>query len=136
MGFINLISAGFSWLTGNSNSANKAVDAVINSGDALVFTDEEKDNSNHKKLDFIIRHAEATQSQSVSRRVLTVSIAFLFITLSVVVVVAGYFDRSIGSYSTFVFDFMKEVVLQPFSILLVFYFVTPFAKKKEKVNAS
>lgn len=130
MSILSIIGAGFSWLTGNSNSANKAVDAVINSGDALIFTDQEKDISNHKKLDFIIDHAKATQKMSISRRVITASVSFLFIVFSLIWAVAAYYDTSVGSYSVEIKSFMKEIILQPFSIILAFYFITPMVTRK------
>ena len=66
----------FSWLFGNAKSVDKAVDAVINTGDALFFTDEVKSVASQKILDWKIRYAEATQNQSISRRIISVGITF------------------------------------------------------------
>lgn len=120
----------FGWLVGNSNSAEKTIDAVINSGDALVFTEQEKDASNHKKLDALIRYAEATQSQSVARRFIAASLTFLFTLLILLVVAFGYFDRTEESFAFFVFNVLKDLVLQPFSIVVAFYFLGMFSKKR------
>lgn len=119
----NILGAAFSWLTGNSKSADKAMSAV----DALIFTDEEKSNvdtaTREKVLDFKIRYAEATQGQSVARRVIAFSVTAMWVLLSLTIVIAAFFDNGEDSFADFVTEFMVENINTPFSIVLGFYFL-------------
>lgn len=112
----------FQWLLGNSKAADTVVSGVSDGLDAMFFTDEEKSRANQKVLDFKIEYAKHTQNQSIARRVIAFIIAGIWGTLSLVVVVAGYFDRSAGSFAEFVSGFMAENIHTPFMIVLGFYF--------------
>lgn len=124
MGLIAAIGSGLSWLFGNSKSAEKSLDAVIKTGDALVFTDEEKSKANQKVLDATIEYMRATQGMSVARRIIAFIVCSLWAFLIVVAVLTGYFDRSVGSFSEYVFTVLRDIVNDPFKIIIGFYFLT------------
>ena len=128
----SILGAAFSWLTGNSNAANSAVDAVVDTVDKLNFTDQEKDVSNHKILDFKIRYAEATQNQSIARRVIAFGLTFLFVLFVLIVAITAAFDRTDSSYSFFIFGILKDVISEPFGYAVVFYFLPHLASKFKK----
>jgi len=112
----------FSWLFGNSSAAGKAMDAVINTGDALVFTDEEKSVANQKILDWKIEYAKNTQNQSVSRRIITVAVCLLWVCVGIAALIA----QALGAteFAKYSLKFLTDVVMQPFSIIIAFYFLS------------
>ena len=120
----------FGWLFGNAKVVDKAVDAVIRTGDSLFFTEEERSNASHKILEWKIRYAEATQNQSISRRIITIGVTAMWLLVGAVTLLAkglGY-----DAYADFAFKFLVDVVMQPFSIILAFYFLAHIAKGKDK----
>ena len=118
---------GLGWLFGNSASVEKAVDAVINTGDALFFTDEEKSVASQKILDWKIEYAKATQNQSVSRRIIAVGVTAMWCIVGLSTLAA----KALGhvSYPEYAMQFMVDVVMQPFSIIVGFYFLTALVGK-------
>ena len=117
------------WLIGNSDSAGKAVDGVIDSLDALIFTDEEKSIASQKVLDFKIEYAKHTQNQSIARRVIAFVITGVWATLNLFAVTLYFFNESA---SKFVFDVLKENINVPFMIVVGFYFAAHVVGKLSK----
>ncbi len=113
-----------SWITGGGDLANKTVDAVIRTGDALVFTDEEKSVANQKILDWTLEYAQATNAQNVARRIIAVTVVGLWGILILAACIAGIFDRNDGSYAVWLFDVLKDVIGSPYNIIIGFYFLT------------
>ena len=99
---------------------DKAVDAVINTGDKLWVTEEERIEFTQKKQEWYLRYLESTQSQNVSRRLIAVIVTALWSTL----IVAGVIAKSLDAVevSTFIFNTLKDNVNTPFSIVMAFYF--------------
>ncbi len=124
----SLIAGGLSWLFGNSKSADKAVDTIADGLDNAFFTDQEKTNAGLKILDFKIRYAEATQNQSIARRVIAFIVSSLWALLVMVAVVTGFFNDGEGSFSSFVFSVLDQVVNPPFMIVIGFYFAAHVVK--------
>ena len=122
---LGCLGSAFSWLTGNSNSAEKAVSGI----DMMVFTDEEKSIANQKVLDFKIEYAKHTQNQSVARRVIAFAVTGLWTSLIAVVVIAGYFNRAEGSFSEFVGQIVITSINPVFMIIIGFYFAAHIAGK-------
>ena len=122
---MNWIVSAFGWLTGNSKSADNAMKAV----DALVYTDEEKAVANQKILDFKIEYAKHTQNQSIARRVIAFIVSGLWGALIMIAVIAGYFDRSEGSYSEFVGQIVITNINPVFMIIIGFYFAAHMVGK-------
>ena len=117
----------FGWLFGNSGAADKALDAVVKTGDALFYTDEEKAVANQKILDFKIEYAKHTQNQSVSRRIITVAVCIMWMMVGIGTLVAQLLGLS--EFAEYAFKFLTDVVMQPFSIIVGFYFLAHLVKK-------
>jgi len=121
---LSLLGGVFSWLTGNSNSAEKAVSGI----DKLIYTEEEKTEATdlriNKVLDFKIKYAEKTQAQSVARRIIAVGFTFVFLMLVIGVVVAGYWATGEDSYSEFIKGVIKDLLLEPMGYIIMFYFAS------------
>jgi hypothetical protein len=78
------------------------MDAVINTGDALFFTDEEKSQANFKLMELRIKAAEATHGSRLARRLLALMIVgaflFWFSVACLLVVVAAFVCTADGDY--------------------------------------
>lgn len=129
---LNIIGGLFSWITGNSKSADNAMSAI----DKMVFTDEEKsefdEKARDKILDFKIEYARVTQSQSIARRVVALAFTFTFLLLVLAAVVSGYFNSAADSYAAFVFAVIKEHLLTPIQFIIGFYFAPHAIKQLRK----
>jgi hypothetical protein len=113
----------FSFLTGTSATAEKAVDGIVSGLDAMVFTDEEKSQASMKVLDFKLKYAEATQGMSISRRVIAFTISAAWLLLVVLTVAVGLIAGGKSDEVGFLMQIMTDVVMQPFSIIVGFYFL-------------
>lgn len=120
---MNILSSLFA----TPGTIDKAVDAVINTGDKLWVTEEERIEFTQKKQEWYLRYLESTQSQNVSRRLIAVIVTALWSTL----IVAGVIAKSLGAVevSTFIFNTLKDNVNTPFSIIIGFYFAAHIASK-------
>ena len=118
----------FDWITGGGKVAEQVVGAAIKTGDALFFTDEEKSVANMKRLDWTLAYLKTTSGQNVARRMIAVGVVGLWVALILVACVFGYWDRSEGSYSMWVFDVIKDALNNPFMIIIGFYFMTSLAR--------
>ena len=112
------------WLTGGGDSATKIIDAVVKTGDAMVFTEEEKSVANQKTLDWVLQYMNATNAQNVARRLIAVLVVTTWMFMVLTACVAGYFDRSEASYAEWMFEVLTEVVGNPYNIIIAFYFLT------------
>jgi len=121
----------WSWLLGNNKAVEKVADAVISTGDALFFTDEEKSIASQKILDWKIAYAKATQGQSISRRIIAVGVTFMWVLVGLIALTAKFFGMD--AFAIYSMHFLKDIVMQPFSIIVGFYFlahvVSNFGKK-------
>lgn len=119
----------FSWLTGGSNAAEKAIDGAVNGIDAMFFTEEEKSQASQKVLELKIDYAKHTAFMSVSRRVIVCAVCAVW-TLAVVLLLglALAFGVEAPSFKA-VKTVMVDVVMQPFSIIVGFYFLAHVASK-------
>ena len=106
---------------GDSDNANKLVDGAISAGDKLFFTKEEKADANAKVGEWYLKYLNATQPQNVARRM----IAFIVVVLWAALVIFGVAIRW-ASYemSDFVFKVIADLVLNPFLMIMGFYFLT------------
>jgi len=113
-------------LFGGGKTTEKIVDGVVNGADALFFTDEEKSQANQKILDFKLEWVKATQGQNIARRLIAVIVAALWAFLVLCVVVAQAFG--FASFSQFCADLLRDVVNNPFLMILGFYFLAHIAR--------
>ena len=118
----------FNWLFGNSSAAEKAVDAVVATGDALFFTAEEKSIAAQKILDWKIEYAKATQAQSISRRIISAGVTAMWMLTGVVALMAASWGQK--EFAEYVMKFLVDVVMQPFSIIVGFYFLAHVVGKR------
>jgi hypothetical protein len=113
----------FGWITGNSKSAEKAVDGVVNGIDAMVFTEEEKSHANMKALELKIEFARATAGMSISRRIIVVMVSAAWLLLVLLLAGLGMWLGKDAPAVDYLFKLLTEVVMQPFSIIVGFYFL-------------
>lgn len=112
-----------SWLTGSSKTAEKVVDGISSGLDMMFFTPEEKSQANQKILDWKLDYAKATAAMSISRRVITCAVTALWVLLVILLVVFGLLAGKESVAVEWLFKVMKEIVMQPFSIIVGFYFL-------------
>ena len=113
----------FGWITGNSKSAEKAVDGVVNGIDAMFFTDEEKSVANLKALELKIEFARATAGMSISRRIIVVMVSGAWLLLVLLAAGLGIWLGKDAASVQWLVEILKDVVMQPFSIIVGFYFL-------------
>jgi hypothetical protein len=81
-------------LFGTPEVVSEGIDAIVNTGDALVFTDEEKSDANMRWWELRLKAAEATQGSRLARRLLALMFCSCFLfwvsVAGVLVVVAAY----------------------------------------------
>tara|TARA_R110002153_G_scaffold144219_1_gene295375 strand:- start:155 stop:538 length:384 start_codon:yes stop_codon:yes gene_type:complete len=86
----------FSFLSGNTKSVDKVVDAGISGLDKLFFTEEEKADYNNKlqklHLEFVKIAANESTAQSISRRMICLPVVYVWLLLTVGSVVAELFS--------------------------------------------
>jgi hypothetical protein len=114
----------FSWISGGGDAATKVIDAVVKTGDALVFTEEEKSVANQKTLDWVLQYMNATNAQNVARRMIALMVVGTWMFILIVACIAGYFGHEEGSYAVWMFDILNDVVADPYNIIIGFYFLT------------
>ena len=116
---------------GAPDVVNKTVDAVVNTGDKLFFTDEEKSESNQKLLDWVLAFHKATEGSNLARRLVAVLTTSVF--LSMVVLVAGLTAFGVGTAAA-TLNVITELLVVPMGMIMTFYFtagiVRDWAAKK------
>ncbi len=112
-----------SWLTGNSKAADKAVDGVIDTVDALVFTEEEKSKANMMALQLKIEFAKATAGMSISRRIIVVVVTFAWLFLVLLLAGIGLWLGKEAAGVKWLYELLRDVVNDPFMIIVGFYFL-------------
>jgi len=117
----------FSWITGSSKSAEKAVDGVVNGLDAMFFTDEEKSRANMKALELKIEFARATAGMSISRRIIVVMVSAAWLLLVILAAGLGLWLGKDAAQVAWLIELLTDVVMQPFSIIVGFYFLAQVA---------
>lgn len=119
----------FSWLTGNSDATEKAVEGVSSLLDNAFYTDQEKGEVRLKMVDFHIRFAEATQHMSISRRIITIVVTAMWALVVLILLILGIVFGKDAASVKFVFDTMKDIVNPPFMIIVGFYFLSQVVSK-------
>ncbi|WP_444902562.1 hypothetical protein ACJJIG_10695 [Microbulbifer sp. SSSA007] len=70
-----------------SDVIEQSVDAVIRTGDALVYTEEEKADFKARVLDWMLKWQQVTAGQNLTRRLLALSITFIWLLESLVALI-------------------------------------------------
>lgn len=110
-------------------NAEKLVDGVSKGLDKLFFTKEERADANQKVSDWYLKWLAATTGASLARRYIAMLVVGLWCALIVAGVTVKYFS---DDYSEFIFRVLVEVVMQPFSIIIAFYFLTHTVREYRK----
>lgn len=120
-------------------SIEKTMDAVIATGDKLVFTKEEKAEHQAQLGEWYLRYLEATQPQALSRRLLAFLIGFMWSAIICTAIACALWTGDYGSVGVvfnsagaeelakqsaagFLFAILSEVVDVPFTAVVIFYF--------------
>ena len=98
----------------------KTVDAVINTGDALFFTDEEKSAANQKKLDWLLKFHEASSGSNVARRIIALGFVAVFLLHVITVTTLTLFGNDILADK--VFQLIAMTMVEPIVWIMGFYF--------------
>ena len=108
---------------------NKIIDGAIVGLDKIVFTQEERADANAKLGEWYLKYLTATEGQNLARR----AIALIVVTLWTLLILLGVAAHWISyEYSEFIFRVLVDVVLQPFSIVIGFYFLTHAVRAYKK----
>lgn len=108
---------------------SKLIDSAVKTLDNAFFTKQERADASQKVSDFYLRFLEATQGQNLARRYIAVLVVALWVSLVVLMVAAYHFSVA---YSTFIYGVLVDVVMQPFSIIIGFYFLTHAVRSFKK----
>lgn len=115
---------------GSSKNTETVVDGAVKGIDKLFYTDEEKAEASQKMSEWFLRYLEATQPQNISRRFIAIVVVLLW----AVLILVGMISRAVeqwlevtvveGSqhFSAFTFQVLTDVVMNPFMIIMGFYF--------------
>jgi len=121
----------FGWLFGGSEAAGKTVDNISSGIDKLFYTDEEKADAKKQGFELFIQWQKATQPQNLARRLIALIITVLYSVLILSGIAAWYFNPD---YAVFIFNMLTELILQPFNIIIIFYYgkgmVSDFTKTR------
>ena len=120
------------WLSkifGDKDNMDKLASGAVNGLDKMFFTKEEKAEANQKLSEWYLRYLEATQPQNVARRVIAFIVVGLWALLVLVGVAAQLFD---AAYAKYVFEVLAEVVMNPFLLIVGFYFLTHTVRAYKK----
>lgn len=104
---------------GSSKNTETVVNGAVNGIDKLFFTAEEKSEASAKAGEWFLKYLEATQPQNLARRLIAIMIVALWSLLIVAGVALYKFD---AAYSQFIFDILADVVMNPFLMVMGFYF--------------
>ena len=112
---------------------SKATDAIINTGDALVFTEEERSKANMKKLEWVLKFHEASKGSNIARRWIAIIITSLFAISIFTIIVMILIDAT--SRVIALQALLADVLVLPMSMIFGFYFGTSIIRdwpKNEK----
>jgi len=114
-------------LFGGGKTTEKIVDGVTNGIDAVFYTDEEKAVANQKILDFKLAWLKSTQGQNIARRLIAITVTAMWALLGLIILSA----KALGydEFSKFASDYMVNVVVDPFMIIIGFYFLAHLVKR-------
>jgi len=109
---------------------SKATDAVIKTGDALVFTDEERSVANQKILDWTLKFHEASKGSNIARRYLAVMFSGVFLLLVVATAIVVGFGLS--ETADRLMELITETLVVPVGMIITFYFLTGGIREYKK----
>ena len=122
----------FSSIFGRAENADKVIDGVGRGLDKIIFTKEERSDANLKLGEWYLEWLKATSGAALARRFIAILVTLLWCLLTLCGISASAVGRP--ELADYIFQVMLEVVIQPFSIIIGFYFLTHTVRayKKEK----
>lgn len=99
-----------------------AVKGAYNSIDMAIYTDEERALAQQKTQEWLLEYQKATAPQNLSRRYIAVMITALWVVLIVLTAILKMVGMQVEA--TFILTLLTDVVMQPFSIIVAFYFLS------------
>lgn len=124
------IATFFAGLFSTSKMQDVAIDGLRKLGGLDEMTQREK-------ADYLLSYVAATKHQSPIRRLIALSLTVLYVSVIIAWLISagvGYYLSSTVSleFAGAVKMFMGDVVVQPFNIILAFYFITNIASRLGK----
>lgn len=126
---LQLIGGFIGSLFSNSRASDTAIDIIRNVAGANELTDKEK-------LEFVTKHIEATKHQSPTRRFIAIMVVLGLMVFTGSYLIVSFIARfylffggdvataqHLFSLTNDIYLMAKEILLQPFNIVLGFYFV-------------
>jgi hypothetical protein len=104
---------------GSSKNTESIVNGAVSGLDKMFFTKEEKSEANAKLSEWYLKYLEATQPQNLARRLIAMIVVLLWAALILAGVAVYRFDMT---YSEYVFRVLNDVVMNPFLMIMGFYF--------------
>ena len=114
---------------GSSKNTETVVDGAVKGLDKMFFTKEERSEANQKLSEWYLKYLAATQPQNIARRFIAVIVTLLWSALIVAGIVVRWWSYEASDY---VFKILGEIVMQPFSIIIGFYFLTHAVRAYKK----
>ena len=125
-------------LFSNTRASDTAIDIIRNVSGANDLTDKEK-------LQFVTEHIQATKHQSPTRRFISIMVVLGLMVFTgsylIISIIARFYlffggdvvtAQHLFSLTNDIYIMMKEVLLQPFNIVLGFYFVNQMVNSIKK----
>ena len=114
---------------GDNENTGKVLDGVGKGLDKIVFTKEERAETNLKVSEWYLRYLEATQPQNLARRLVALAVVALWaflILLGVVIycIEVMLFTEAEPVIAMFVFKVLDSLVHPPLMMIMGFYFLT------------
>lgn len=109
------------------DTISKGVDAVIQSGDALVYTDEEKAEFGQRVRDWLLKWQQATSGQNIARRLIALMVTGVWLLESVAALALTIWSafspesEAVSGAAAACWDAARSMGL-PASVILTFYF--------------
>jgi len=111
-------------------TVNKVTDAIINTGDALVFTEEEQSVANLKKLDWLLKFHEASKGSNLARRLLAIMMVGVFLALVVLAALLILMGFE-GQYAA-ILELIDKTLVVPVGMIIVWYFTNGIVRDFKK----
>lgn len=111
----------------SADTIQQGVDAVIKTGDALVYTEEEKADFKARVLEWLLKWQQATAGQNLARRLLALAITFVWLLETLVALVLVVWSalkpesKGIADAAAAAFAAATRMGL-PVGMILTFYF--------------
>lgn len=118
------------WFTGGSKAVDKGLDMIDRGVDMAIYTGEEKAIASQKILDWRLKWIDKTSPQNLARRHIAYAVVGLWIYLALLAVHVHLFWSE--EKAEFIFNVLKETVMNPFSIVMSFYFIAHIVRASKK----